>query len=74
MGALPEVARTWAVAGECLADGGEHLLGLDGPACLARSLEMFQALGLEREAEHTRQHTSSAASAPRTLRASGAPW
>ena len=74
MGARPELARTWALAGECLADGGGQLLGLDGPACLARSLEMFQALGLEREAEHTRQHTSSAASAPRTLRASGAPW
>jgi hypothetical protein len=74
MGALPEVARTWAVAGECLADGGVRLLGLDGAACIARSLEMFHALGLEREAEHARQRTAGASPPPRTLRASGAPW
>src|SRR5262249_59773266 len=28
MGARPEVARTWAVAGECLANGGRRVLGL----------------------------------------------
>ena len=46
------------VAGESLADGGGRLLGLDGAACLARSLDMLQALGLEREAEHARQRTA----------------
>jgi tetratricopeptide (TPR) repeat protein len=74
MGARPEVARTWAVAGECLADSGVRLLGLDGAACTARSLEIFHALGLEREAEYARQRTAGASPAPRTLRASGAPW
>ncbi len=74
MGARPEVARTWAVAGGSLADGGTRLLGLNGAACLARSLEMFGALGLEREAEHTRQRTFHATPEPETLRASGTPW
>jgi class 3 adenylate cyclase/tetratricopeptide (TPR) repeat protein len=74
MGALPELARTWAVVGDSLADGGARLRGLDGAACLARSLEMFRSLGLEREAEGARQRTSRAAPASQTLRASGTPW
>jgi class 3 adenylate cyclase/tetratricopeptide (TPR) repeat protein len=74
MGARPELARTWAVAGESLADGGARLLGLDGAACRARALEMFRALGLTREAEQARQRTSGAAPAPARFRASGMPW
>ena len=74
MDARPELARTWAVAGQSLADGGARLRGLDGAACLARSLEMFSALGLEREAEHARQRTFRVPPAPETLRASGTPW
>jgi class 3 adenylate cyclase/tetratricopeptide (TPR) repeat protein len=74
MKARPELARTWAVAGESLADGGGRLGGLDGAGCLARSLEMFQALGLEAEADAVRDRLVAAAPTPRIAGASGVPW
>jgi class 3 adenylate cyclase/tetratricopeptide (TPR) repeat protein len=74
MGARPELARTWAVAGDSLADGGARLLGLDGAACRARAVEMFGDLGLPHEAERARHRVSGAAPAPVPLPASGAPW
>ena len=73
MGAQPELARTWAVAGESLDDGDTRLVGLDGAACRARALEMFGALGLERDADLARRRTSRAAAVSGTLSASGAP-
>ena len=74
MGARPELARTWAVAGESLAGTGTRLLRMDGAACLARALEMLRELDLEWDAERVLQRTPTAAPAHATLRASGAPW
>ena len=73
MGALPELARTWAVAGESLDDGDTSLVGLDGAACRARALEMFRALGLEQDADLARRRTSRSTAVSETLPASGAP-
>lgn len=48
MQARPELARTYAVVAQSLAehDGAPRIGGLDGPACLARALDEFAALGL----------------------------
>ena len=73
MGALPELARTWAVAGESLATATARLLGLDGAACRARALEMLHALGLERDADARATRHDARNRAGRNLVGAGAP-
>jgi len=55
LGAMPELARSYAAAAPILARRGSdrHFPGIDADQCRVRAEEMFAALGLERDSGNT---------------------